>query len=101
MVVARDGTRRQGPGNLGPTAGSAGNIQSGMTRPRRPGPERNVRSRAIEAFPSRRILVGFLKHLDHGLPRAGLPQKTHETLVFQMARNILQGSEMVAGLVLG
>ena len=58
-------------------------------------------SRAVETFASRRILVGFFKHVDHGLPGAGLPQKTHETLVFQMARNILQSSEMVAGLVLG
>ena len=52
-----------------------------------------------EVFPSGRILVGFPNHRPRPA-RAGLPQKTHETPVFQM-RNILQSSEMVAGLVLG
>src|SRR5271166_2337489 len=49
---------------------------------------------------SRRILVGFFEYVDDILPRVRLTQETHEALVLQVSRDILQSSEMISRLVL-
>jgi hypothetical protein len=50
---------------------------------------------------SRRAPIGALQYVNHVISRPGLPQETHEPFVFQVPRNILQSSQVVARLILG
>ena len=50
---------------------------------------------------SRRAPIGALQNINYVVSRPGLPQETHEPFVFQVPRNILQSSQVVARLILG